>query len=254
MGSHGNRSVVNFKNSMRNIDNNNFYRTSSNEDGRIWLDLYKITSTSASNEGPKILIGYKQGASDGIDRLYDAITENKTESNFYSIVDNNPLIIQGRKSFNIDDIVPIGFKTTSSGDYSITISDKDGVLYNQTIYIKDNLLNITHDLSTPYQFSSEIGVFDNRFELRYTNNILSNDNFIKDNTIIYSYNNTINVKSDKYIKGIEVYDISGRLIKSENVSNVSNINEKSLDIQNNGIFIVRVTLEDNIIITKKIIN
>ena len=243
-------STVSFKNPMRNTNNSNFYRTSSSDDGRVWLDLYKVSTISASNEGPKILIGYKNGATDNIDRLYDAITENKTGSNFYSISDNKPLIIQGRKSFTKDDVVLIGLKTISSGDYSITISDKDGILDNQTIYIKDNLLNITHDLSTPYQFSSEVGVFDNRFELRYEKT-LSSDSFTNDSTIIYSYNNTINVKSDKHIKSIEVYDISGRLIKDEKSLN---INEKSIDIQNNGIFIVKVTLEGNIIITKKVSN
>lgn len=57
--------------------------------------------------------------------------------------------------------VQLGFTAKTAGDYTISAERMD-----QPVLLKDNLMNITYDLSNgDYSFSSEAGTFDNRFML-----------------------------------------------------------------------------------------
>lgn len=57
--------------------------------------------------------------------------------------------------------VQLGFTAKADGDYTISAERMD-----QPVLLKDNLMNITYDLSNgDYSFSSEAGTFDNRFML-----------------------------------------------------------------------------------------
>lgn len=57
--------------------------------------------------------------------------------------------------------VQLGFTAKAEGDYTISAERMD-----QPVLLKDNLMNITYDLSNgDYSFSSEAGTFDNRFML-----------------------------------------------------------------------------------------
>ena len=57
--------------------------------------------------------------------------------------------------------VQLGFTAKAAGDYTISAERMD-----QPVLLKDNLMNITYDLSNgDYSFSSEAGTFDNRFML-----------------------------------------------------------------------------------------
>lgn len=57
--------------------------------------------------------------------------------------------------------VQLGFTAKAAGDYTIAAERMD-----QPVLLKDNLMNITYDLSNgDYSFSSEAGTFDNRFML-----------------------------------------------------------------------------------------
>ena len=69
------------------------------------------------------------------------------------------------------------FKVLTSGTYSILIDHAEGIFSSgsQAIYVKDNLSNTYHNLSTgAYTFTSDAGTFANRFEIVYQT-ALSND-------------------------------------------------------------------------------
>ena len=126
--------TVEFRNNMRDKSNDNsqFFRTindpRSEEKHRIWLDLVSDNQSTS-----RILLGYVEGATDGRDRMYDAITDNQA---FYSLIENKAFVIQGRGlPFNDSDIIPLGFKSVSQWNYIIAIADLDGMFdqNNQTI-------------------------------------------------------------------------------------------------------------------------
>ncbi|WP_400081251.1 fibronectin type III domain-containing protein [Winogradskyella sp. R77965] len=247
---------VNFSNTMRGVyENDVFYR---NEPGavnkhRIWLDLVGEDSTAWS-----ILVGFADGATDDVDRLYDGFSINKSENQFYSLLADHKLTIQGlAMPFEDSKTIPIGFQTPNSGSFTISINQLDGLFTetNQNIYIEDNDLGIIHDLrSTPYTFTTESGTFNERFVIRFNNTILNiKDQDIISNLKINAINNTINVSSSlSAIKTFEMFDITGRTIH-KNI----NVNDTSFIYQTNqlseGAYIVQVLLANGAVVTKKVI-
>ena len=254
--------TVTFNNSMRseNFSNNMFYKnanTSNNltqDNNRIWLDLNSSAGSS------RILVGYIQGATNQKDRMFDAFTENKDEQNFYSIIDNanNEMFkIQGKAlPFNDDDIVPLGVKIIASGNHSIAISEVDGLfLQNQDIYLKDELLNIYHDLkSAPYTFTATAGVHNDRFKLVYKSaTVLSNQTFNENEIQIAKNNNIINIESgNETMDNVKVFDTRGRLIVDRTKINNNTISIDVNTVQDQ-VLILNITTTEGIKIIRKIL-
>lgn len=219
-----------FNNSLRSIAHNNgqFFKTSSAsstvsdnlERNRIWLDI-----VSASGSSIRSLFGYIEGASDGKDRLYDAFSNEKLSFNIYSLINEEQMLIQGRKlPFDSNDKVDIGVAIPQDGLYKIAISAVDGLFsnVNQKIYLEDKLLNVIYDLRTaPYSFMANKGVINNRFVIRYTNNVvLTNPTFDAENEVVVISNHDLQVYSNKEkLSTIIVYDVLGRkLFEGKNVN------------------------------------
>ncbi|MGB1307302.1 MAG: choice-of-anchor D domain-containing protein [Oceanihabitans sp.] len=259
-----NTQKVQFKNAYRQktttYTNSEFFKTTTNnntaEKSRIWLDLINET-TGKSN---RILVGYTADSTLEKDHLYDAENQNTTSQNFYSILNNQPFIVQGRGEFNESDIVPLGIRVTSQGNHYIAIPVVDGLFetQNQTIYLKDYLLNFTHNLSNnPYSFTSAAGTIDNRFEIIYVDNDLSiSENELGNNNLTIIEMQNENVKftlsnSILQIKNVKIYDTLGRLIY--NFSGNSNSEIYNLSNLSQAAYIAKVTLSNNYVITKKAI-
>jgi hypothetical protein len=239
-------SSITFNNSMRSetFSNSQFFRTSeSNNEGRIWLDLL-----NSNNIPTRLLVGYKEDATVERDRLYDAITTQ----DFYTTINNDKFIIQGRPDFNENDQVNLGINIPTAGEYKIAIAEVDGILTTQNIYLQDLYSNAIYDIrQSPYIFNSNVGTFNDRFILRYTNSTLGNNDFVINNTIIYNKDNKINIDSDKVIKNVRVYDITGKLLYDNNFN--SNNIKFSLECSKQ-ILLVKIKTDDDEVITKKISN
>ncbi|WP_347066075.1 M14 family zinc carboxypeptidase [Flavobacterium sp. WV_118_3] len=212
-----------FRNNMRLINNaNQFFKSNHTlamveqdavEKHRIWLNM-----SGANDAFSQILIGYMTGATFEADYGIDAKDFGASGAALYSTIGNDAYAIQGRPvPFDDNDSVPLGINLPASGTYTISIDHFDG-LFNgsQTIFVKDKLLNIVHDLKlNNYSFSTEEGVTNNRFELVFKNTLLNNPNFDADNApiSIYKDNNAITVQSAKEdLQSVSVYDLLGRLI------------------------------------------
>jgi hypothetical protein len=117
------------------------------------------------------------------------------------------------------------------------------------------LIGETHNLKkAPYSFLTEIGVFDNRFVLRYTDKTLGNDNFeiLDDSVLISSKNKEIMINSSAGgLQKIVVYDLFGRQLYEK-----GDVNDSSFKIQNlmvgQPILLVKVMLKNGQIVSKKI--
>lgn len=245
---------VTFNNSMRSstYDNAQFFRTS-NENGRIWLDLVASNGSNIRN-----LVAYTDGASNDRDRLYDAITDEKLNLNLYSLIGETPMTIQGRTlPFDQNDRVPMGVKIPQDGNYSIAIGVVDGFFTdeNQEIYLEDKATKVIHNLrDAPYNFTSVAGNHTNRFILRYTNETLGNDDVISDEANLWVISSDIlSVKSTKNeIQSVRVFDVLGRHLAY--YPNVGGYEVPLKTIQkNNAGLIIQVTLSNGTVVSKKAI-
>jgi len=158
--------------------------------------------------------------------------------------------------FNIDDEVPLGFRTTTAGNFQINLFDFDGLFTTQNIYLKDNLLNIIHDLkSGSYFFASESGTFENRFVLVYKNSLLGTSNpvFNSDSVVLYKPHSKLIINSGATImKEVKIYDVRGRLLMVK-----KDINDSIVDFDlgtTNQVLLIHITSDDMRTVVKKYVN
>lgn len=259
----GNASAqVNFNNLQRSntFPNNNFFRnaeSSSNNNSvstlerhRIWLDI-----VNSNNQSATTLIGYVEGASNEKDSFFDAAEKASGSLGIYSNINDETFAIQGRSlPFLVADEVPITFKTTNSGIHHLAILAVDGLFENQSIYVKDEVLNVIHDLKlSPYPFSTEAGMHQNRFKIIYQNETLGVHNVLENQVIVYKdKTKSIQISTGNItMNQVKIYDIHGRLIKT--VSDINN-NKLSIDTQDiaDQILMVSIFTTENLKVTKKV--
>lgn len=245
-----------FKNSMRvqgGGNNGEFYRTASNtQNDKYWIS---ISNGTAYNE---FLVGYMEGATNAMEDNFDGISYSAGAAMLYTVIDGNKLAIQGRQyPFNNTDAVPVGYKVTAAGQFTISINKKEGTFENgQAIYLYDTTTNEYHDLTAgDFVFNSAAGTFDSRFEMRYTNETLGVDTPVVSNSdiVVYKSGNQISVKAKNFtIDGVQVYDITGKSLYAKKGINNSEFSTASLNATTQ-VLVVKVTLDNNQTISKKVI-
>jgi hypothetical protein len=258
-----------FNNSMRvaaligtNNNNNQFFKSSmlsTNESqttgvkSRVWLNLFNGLQAFSQT-----LVGYIPNATNGYDVRFDGESFGGNGVTFYSVLDAKRVVIQGRAlPFVNTDTVPLGYRTTLTGNLTIGIDRVDGLLEDQDIYLQDNVLNVVHDLNAAdYTFAAVPGTFNSRFVLRYLpQENLSNPGFeaqIKAVTV-YKNEGLLHVHSPyETIATVAVYDITGRLIFERKNCNTNRFETNDL-FANEQALIVKVTLANGGVVTEKVL-
>lgn len=124
--------------------------------------------------------------------------------------------------------VQLGFTAKAAGDYTIAAERMD-----QPVLLKDNLMNITYDLSNgDYSFSSEAGTFDNRFMLLIDGGATGIADIAKEAGVnIMPSTNGINLTGVDG-KTVNVYSLSGALFATRTENGFLNLSK--------GVYIVEV--------------
>ncbi|MEK8179634.1 fibronectin type III domain-containing protein [Flavobacterium buctense] len=253
-----------YKNSMRLAGNNDqFFRMSSPpvtesttelEKHRFWLDIF-----NEQGAYKQMLIAYIENATNtGMDRGFDGeMVDVGNPITIYTLQEEKKLSIQGRAlPFNQEDVIPIGYKSTVAGAYQINLSDFDGVFTEQGIYLEDLLLNVVHDLKAGnYQFTTEIGTFEDRFRIRFVNNTLGVDNPVltANQIVIYknSEENFVILTGNVLMDSVKVFDVRGRLLWEQ-----KGINAAQTTVSGglaNEVLLIQIKDVEGTVVTKKVI-
>ena len=237
------------------LDNTQFFRTSSAkaktansiEKHRVWLN---VSNTQGAFK--QTLVGYVTDATNGYDSRFDGESyDGNAYVDFYSINQGKNFTIQGRAvPFDQNDTVPLGFKTTIEGSFTIDIDEVDGLLANQAVYLEDKVTNTVSNLKNGnYTFTTAKGTFNDRFVLRYTDTdtTLSIDDTDKEDGILVFYSNnykTLIIKNkvmDSTVKSVALFNMAGQNIEKWDVKDSGQTNIQ-IPIKNipSGIYIVKV--------------
>ena len=83
------------------------------------------------------------------------------------VLEDQLMLIQAYGEITDDKIVSLSIRTSGAYNYEIKITDLVNFDDDQDVYLKDNLTGVIFDLRNDqgYQFSSEIGTFNTRFEI-----------------------------------------------------------------------------------------
>ncbi len=227
--------VIEFNNTQRvnASTSTQFFRTAASnstttpvEKHRVWLNL-----NDANTSYNQILVGYMEGATNGVDNMIDGKTLDTSKPMLYNVLDDEAYVIQGKGlPFNDEDVVSLGLKVLEAGNYSVNIEQVDGLFNEQDIFLKDNELNITHDLKQgEYQFTTQSGEFTDRFELVFRAGALSQEEVVSNQFIsVYTTQTGIQVNSSENIEAITVFDVLGRKLFESNQINETQFTITSL--------------------------
>ncbi|KMQ70789.1 GEVED domain-containing protein [Chryseobacterium koreense] len=245
-----------FNNEMRSVlDKDTYYRNNQSVN-RFWLDFTK----KDDNKSAQALIGYIHGATNELDFMYDGLSMGD-DLDIYSIAGLKELSIQGRSpNFSNKDVVAIGYSAPQTGAYRIGLFLTEGLFAPhgaQNIYLKDQTSNIVHNLvESPYEFVTDTGHFNDRFEIVYESSTLIANTTPKSPLNIF-YDNQLQrwliSSSQQRISKIELYDLSGRLILIKNEINAKEYGIPYVSI-NQKVAVIKVQTEHAEVLTKKIIN
>jgi hypothetical protein len=240
---------------MRLTSNNtNFYRTTT-----LQVDRFKLNMIGANGVFSQILVAYLPEATLGYDRMYDAGRNSVSTAQLYSVFegDGRKLAINARPAFVATDIVPVGIskQDTTTEDFTITISDKEGVFNtaNGNVYLHDKLNATYHNFSSSaFNFSSNSTLLNTRFEIVYSTSMLNSPTYNLQNATASVNKSIFNVKATIGILDIQIYDINGRLIEEFKVNGENNITRPFNFSE--GFYIAKIKLADDTIVSQKLIH
>lgn len=253
--------AVNFNNSMRIPgDNNDFYRT--NQPGHAStqeLEKHRLWVTISNTQGAynQTLVGYVTNATNGSDALYDGKPwAAGNVLSLYSVNGTDTYSIQGRAlPFVQSDVVPLGYKTTIAGNFTVALEDFDGLFQNQNVYLLDKVANIMQDLKLgSYTFSSAIGTFNDRFEIHYTNTTLAVTN-PSGSTIglnMYCNSNQLFVTASSEMKSVTVYDLLGRAVYQSGTIRTTDFKTKTINLRHQ-VAVVTAVFENGAVVHRKVV-
>lgn len=258
-----------FTNAMRIADGtsnsqffkNNGTKTSNTGENKLWLNL-----TSGNGVFNQVLVAYVNGATDANDGMYyDApkfLAQNYAAALYtLSNSDNVRYAIQGKSMNSIDEneTIKLGLSTNIevATIYSLSLDHFEGdFISNNAVYLKDNLTNTIHNLSdSDYSFISEVGEFNERFEITFNASSLSNDTFEVDtNTIKIVQLDSNNVKfttETSNFTSITIHDLFGRTLYKLDAN--SNDETYNLNVLKNSVYIATLELANGTALSKKFI-
>ena len=247
--------TLNFTNAMREASpaSTQFFKTRNVvQKDRVWLNLTNNTGVFS-----QALVGYMDGATQGIDNGIDGKYINDSPIALTSNINNEEYTIQGRPIFDPSDSVALNFKTDVAGDYTIAIDHFDGLFATaQDVFLQDNTTGALTDLKAgAYTFTAAAGVDNARFSMKFQRNLGVNAAPFNQNSVtVYKNKGTLYVNSANIaITNIKVFDVQGRVI-----AELKNVKSTSASISNlkaaNQVLVVKITLQDNKVVTKKVVN
>ncbi|HCX25187.1 MAG: hypothetical protein CMB80_33450 [Flammeovirgaceae bacterium] len=197
---------LNFTDAMKVNGNNedaNYFRTS-----RSSHETIKIALINNKDVRSEILIGLVEDAEVGYDYKYDSRKMvGNSASQLYMPLENKQLAIQGLP-LDYQEAVSVGLDIKEAEEYRLEILEE--TLAGRSVVLYDKQLKVSHDLSrAPYQFHSQEGVFEGRFEVFFNSSILSSD--LNDQVSIYAHDGwlSINVPNGE-IKNYRMINVSGQ--------------------------------------------
>lgn len=224
------------------------------ETNRVWINV-----TDTQGAFCQTLMGYRTGATDGYDHALDGAFMNDGAVALASLIGNVRYAIQFKGlPFTTSDVVPLSFKASYNGTYTFAIDHMDGFFTNTTfaVYLHDLTTNTYTNLKAGgYTFTSDSGMYNNRFELTYataSSNLGTNSNVFRpaDLNVSQNSNNIVINAGTTILKDITLYTLNGQQLYQNNqidASMATIINP----VRNTQPIIIKVTTQEGVSVSKK---
>ncbi|WP_439151017.1 T9SS type A sorting domain-containing protein [Winogradskyella sp.] len=224
---------------------------------RICLEFNSVDGPEARRV---LQLAFSENTSDDFEVDYDIKNTNVAEYDLNIDFNGEPMTEQAYAQITEDKEVNLLFQTSGSFSFTIRLTATENMEEND-LHLKDNLYGTYFDLKSgeAYEFYSDEGNYPNRFQIVFkqqSETLSQIDQTLDGLDVRYLTNtNTLSISNpnNKKIKSIELYDILGKSVYSNRISNTENTQDIQLNNLATGAYIIRLITEENGIITKKII-
>ncbi len=260
--------IINFKNSQRTFKaesptNSIFFRSNMQnqtaDESNDPRQKIRLLYQSPSNVYRQILVGADENTNNFFDVGYDApIIDENAEDLYWKTTDDFKLTIQAVSDFNPGQILPLGLKTSTEGICRIKLVTTENIDDHTPLFIHDAETGIDHDIRNgDFTISLPIGIYNDRFSLRFSGNALGINNSSESNSpVIYftNSNSNLNIVTKDIIKTVKLYNLLGQFISEHDVQNQA-AGTIQIHFANlaSGTYIVKAITEDNKTYSQKII-
>lgn len=134
------------------------------EEGTNAHPIIRLMYDSPTGYHRQIVMGKVENTSNHFDLGYDAPIADINKEDMYWAFDGAKFVIQGVPNFDENQEFPLAVKISKTGLARIKIDELESMDENISIYIKDNLLGKTHNISQkPFEIELEAGTYNDRF-------------------------------------------------------------------------------------------
>tara|TARA_R110002050_G_scaffold94765_1_gene197082 strand:+ start:66523 stop:70323 length:3801 start_codon:yes stop_codon:yes gene_type:complete len=258
-GTYNNGSVFsksrNSKSSKSNASNK---EDTSNEMQKMRLEFNSVSGPETRRE---LLLGFSLETSDEYDYGYDAKNTEINNNDLHLSLEGKDMNIQAYSEIVADKVIPLNFKSSGSNTFEIKITELENIDENQEIYLKDNETGTYFNLreATSYQFTSEQGKFNTRFEIVFQSeeqSLSTEEASVLEHFIYYknSEHKLFAKKLNTSVVKLSLVNMLGQVaIEFKDVSQENLNNGLSILNISSGAYIAYFRTEDQQVFTKKII-
>ncbi len=175
---------------------------------------------------------------------------NPLNTQIYSYINNDAYVINALGTYTAPIIVNVGFEPKVDGNFTITADDIQSFNSGSSIILHDLITGATQDLraNPTYTFTATTTDIVDRFEVIFDLALgINNANAVVNN--IYSFENSIYIKTTDKVKSINVYNMLGQRVENiqQPASNALIFNQES------GYYTVRVVTDATVYSQKVLI-
>ncbi|SFS63432.1 T9SS type A sorting domain-containing protein [Lutibacter maritimus] len=167
-----------------------------------------------------LLVGLDEYASNQFDIGYDGPLNEDGKEDMFWIIDNGKFVIQGVNNFDLEQVLPLGFKISETGLASIKIEALENIEEGVELFIKDHLTGETYKInSQPFEVILEAGEYLERFSLVFQPSLKTLQEVALENSIFIYMNNKIselqiNKIVNTEITGVTLFNYLGLTMKT----------------------------------------
>ncbi len=214
-------------------------------------DVLKLKMTNGSLEDETVVVFRSDGSDSYSGSDIDKMTNSGTNINFYSLKDDNDLVINLMPEIYDGEVIPLGYSLSSSTSEECTIEvTKISGLSDAEIYLDDLVDGTSVELSstTEYTFTTSSSS-DGRFQIRIASSESTEedatttdiDETTNDEISVYSSGQTAYVTvSDEWLQSdsrmIYVYNVAGEIVKTVDLGDL----ETQFALPGEGVYLIKV--------------
>lgn len=209
------------------------------------IKVHTIINNSYTKE---VTVAFNPNSTDSYDLAMEATSNEDLSSDVYLSINGHakPFVIN-TLPFEINKRIPFSIKSGSAmTTFKITIGDIINFNELENVYIYDSLTDVYHDVKNNFfEISLPQGIYENRFEITFLSQSLSNTNSnIRNSVTVYQNNLSQNLTIlNPYLlelKEINLFDLTGKRILERNKPNIEAEYRLSTSGLSQAVYIVKI--------------